>query len=235
MGRHRRLGRAGRRNSAGPDTSAGAVLRTVAVGAETPELTIEAIPIPPPNASLQMAINSIINEFGGAAEPDPPQPEVEGRIVREIRREFHVSRFGQRDALYSLRRAIGQARRLVMIAGPSFSRTAHNDEAPRPAGAPPAIDLVDVLAERMSDVAGLRVLIALPRQPDVSLAYGGWVRHTFDARNEAVDELQGVDPERVIVFHPSGFPGRWPRSRHRPSSSTTSTRSSGRRTGGAAG
>jgi hypothetical protein len=35
------------------------------------------------------------------------------------------------------------------------------------------------------------------------------VRHAFDARNEAVDVLQGVDPERVAVFHPCGFPGRW--------------------------
>jgi len=192
-----------------PASGAGAVLRTVAAGAETPELTIESIPIPPANASLQMAINSIINELGGATDPDPPQPAAEGRIVTEIRREFYVSRFGQRDALYSLRRAVGQARRLVVVAGPSFTRTAHADEPARPAGAPPAIDLVEVLADRMSVQQGLFVLIALPRHPDAALTYGGWVRHAFDARNEAVAELQGVAPSRVAVFHPCGFPGRW--------------------------
>jgi hypothetical protein len=130
--------------------------------------------------------------------------------VKEIRREFHVARFGQRDALYSLRRAVNEARDLVMVAGPAFGATAHSDEPARPNGAPPAVDLVAELSARMAAQPSLRVLVAVPRHPDFSLAYGGWVRHTFAARNAALDELMGVDPERVIVFHPSGFPGRWP-------------------------
>lgn len=185
-----------------PATCAGAVLRTVAVGVETPELLPAAIPAPPPGATAQTVINSLAGLVGVPAPTFTVVNDVQ--IIQEIRREFAVTRNGQRDALWALRRAVGSARRLVFVASPQFCATA------RPDGAPAAheLDLVAVLADRMASQRSLRVVIAVPRLPDHAKSYGGWVREALQARAEAVDALRGVDAKRVAVFHPVGFPGR---------------------------
>lgn len=187
-----------------PATCSGAVLRTVAVGVETPELLPTAVPEPGPGANVQSLVDDLASLLG------VPAPTVtvanEAQIVREIRREFTATRQGSRDALWSLRRAVGQARRLVFVASPQFAATARPDGD----GAPSAheLDLVDVLADQLDAQRSLRVVIATPRLPDHVPAYGGWVREALQARAEAVAALQAVDPARVAVFHPVGFPGR---------------------------
>ena len=188
-----------------PRTTAAAVLRTVAIGCETPELTLPGIPMPSPTASVQ----NLVNDLAAALGVSPPTVTItnEAQIVREIRREFQWSRFGARDAQWALRRAVHQARDLLLIVSPQFARTAQ----PPPGGGAAAaheVDLVDELVDRMTAHRSLRVLIALPRWPDAALAYGGWVRQSFEARNEAVAALRAVDATRVAVFHPAGFPGR---------------------------
>jgi hypothetical protein len=67
---------------------------------------------------------------------------------------------------------------------------------------------VEALADRLAAHRSLRVIIATPRLPDHVPAYGGWIREALTARREAVDALRGVDPDRVVAFHPIGFPGR---------------------------
>jgi hypothetical protein len=185
-----------------PTTCAAAVLRTVAVGTETPELLPDAIPIPGPTASVQ----DVIDDLAGALGVSPPPVTIANEDVMrdELREEFHVTRAGRRDALWALRRAIGQARDLVFVTSPQFARTARPDATPQAH----EVDLVEALADRLSAYANLRVLIALPLWPDAAPEYGGWIREAFAARNEAVDELVAVDPDRVTVFHPIGFPGR---------------------------
>jgi hypothetical protein len=183
-------------------TSAAAVLRTVAVAAESPELTLPAIPIPAADASVQNLVNSIASALGVA----PPTVNItrEAEMVREIRREFHWSRFGSRDAQWALRRALRQARDLVFVSSPQFSSTAH-------AAAPPQAHEVDLVAEletRMTEQPGLLVVVCVPRWPDYDPAFGGWVRQAFAARNEALKTLTDVDASRVVAFHPRGFPGR---------------------------
>jgi len=56
---------------------------------------------------------------------------------------------------------------------------------------------------------GLRVVVCIPRWPDFDPTYAGWVRQAFRARNEALATLRANGREdRVVAFHPAGFPGR---------------------------
>lgn len=185
-----------------PRTSAAAVLRTVAIGAESPELMIPAIPIPAADASVQ----DLVDDIAGALGVTPPTVNIarEAEMVREIRREFFWSRFGSRDAQWALRRAVRQARDLVFVSSPQFCSTAH------PPGAPEAheVDLIEELKTRMTEQPSLLVVVCLPRWPDHDPAFGGWVRQAFAARNEALQALTDVDAGRVVAFHPRGFPGR---------------------------
>ncbi len=183
-------------------TSAVAVLRTVAIGAESPELTLPVLSIPAADASVQNLVDTLASQLGITSPTVNIAREAE--MVREIRREFHWSRFGARDAQWALRRAVRQARDLVFVASPQFARTAH------PAGAPQAheVDLVAELVTRMTEQPSLRVVVCVPRWPDHDPAYGGWIRQAFAARNEALAALKAVDSDRVVAFHPRGFPGR---------------------------
>jgi hypothetical protein len=185
------------------DTCAGAVLRTVAMGCETPELSPAAVQIPQSPTPVSNLIATVATALN---VPPPPGPWLanETRIGNEIIREFNVSKFGQRDALWALWRAVRQAREMVVIVSPQFCATA------RPPGSPPTheIDLVGELAKQMAEQTSLRVVICTPRLPDMVPAYGGWVREALAARKEAIDQLKLVDPDRVVAFHPVGFPGR---------------------------
>jgi hypothetical protein len=187
-----------------PATCSGAVLRTLAVGVETPELLPSAVPEPAPGATAQSLVNDLAALLG------VPAPTItiadEAQIVREIRREFTATRQGSRDALWSLRRAVGQARRLVFVVSPQLAATARVEVGETAAAH--ELDLVDVLADQLTAQRSLRVVIATPRLPDHVPAYGGWVREALQARAEAVAALRAVDPARVAVFHPVGFPGR---------------------------
>ena len=185
-----------------PRTSAVAVLRTVAVAAESPELTLPIFSIPEPDASVQNLVDAIANQLGVT----PPGINIarEEEMVREIRREFHWSRFGSRDAQWALLRAVRQARDLVFVASPQFCRTAHPDGQAQDH----EVDLIEELKARMDAHKSLQVLVCVPRFPDHATSHGGWIRQAFTARNEAIDELRTVDPNRVVAFHPRGFPGR---------------------------
>jgi hypothetical protein len=150
----------------------------------------------------------MIND-GAAAMGLPPPPititiQNEPRVQREVRREFFVSKHGLRDAQYSLRRAIAEARELVYIESPQFARTA------RPAGPPQPfeVDLVAELATRLSQAPNLKVLICTPKEPDFATNFKGWWRQHYQARTEALGNLLAAAPDRVALFHPVGFPGR---------------------------
>ncbi|MBE2319353.1 hypothetical protein DVA67_025480 [Solirubrobacter sp. CPCC 204708] len=190
-----------------PRSCAAAVLRTIAVKCESPELAL-IDDIPAADASINDLIDVIVQKFGfDPDDVDDVDLTNEAQIVREIRREFHTQRFGSRDAQWALRRAVRQARDLVFISSPAFSATKHEKDPPGPA-APHELDLVAELALRMNEQQSLLVLVCVPRWPDADPLYGGWVRQAFKARNAALQVLKDVDPARVVAFHPNGFPGR---------------------------
>jgi hypothetical protein len=190
-------------NDPAPDaggTIAGAMLETIAPFCDSPELSF--LPVPQPGDSVQGAVDALANRLG------VPSPGItvgnEQRLLREVQREIVTAKSGQRDALWSLRRAIRQAREFVYIEGPAFGRTA------RPAGAPLAheVDLVELLRAGLQANPRLKVAICIPRMPDFAEAKANWVRAALAQRKQAIETLTTQDRQRVAAFHPIGFPGR---------------------------
>jgi hypothetical protein len=124
----------------------------------------------------------------------------EDRLINEVRREYHLSTHGARDALWSLTRAFREAEELVYIETAGFARTA------RGGGAAHNIDLVQVLADRLAAQPNLKVIVCTPRETDFVPA--PFVRRAIAQREEAINMLIAAGPGRVVAFHPRGFPGR---------------------------
>lgn len=184
------------------NTGIGVLLETVAAYCETPELALPGLNPPAPGSKVQDAIDyisSILNITLPSFIINNEQ-----RLQRELRREFIVSANGLRDALWSLLRAISQARELIYIESPQFSFTA------RPQGLHKKheIDLVAKIAASLEMHPNLKVIICTPRESDFAPKYKTWSRQHFAARKEAVSKLLTIAPDRVSVFHPAGFPGR---------------------------
>jgi len=172
-------------------TGIGVLLETAAALAETPELS--ALTPPAPGFTVQTAVNNIAASLG------IPAPTVtianEPRMQTEVRREFLVSGGGLRDVLWSLRRAVHQARELIYIESPQFAHTG-------------ATDLVAEIAASLAAHPNLHVIVCTPREADFAKNYKGWSRQHYKARSQAVGDLLAAAPDRVAVFHPVGFPGR---------------------------
>lgn len=185
------------------NTGAGVVLETIAVGCETPWL--ESL-TPPPAGNT---VNQMIQNAATAMGVSPPSITVsvanEPRLQREVRREFFAAKRGFRDAQWALRRAFSEARELVYIESPQFAMTAR----PGVGGAESyEVDLVAVLAERLESQRALRVVICAPRLADFADDYRTFHRQHYAARLEAYNELRKKARDRVLLFHPVGFPGR---------------------------
>jgi hypothetical protein len=190
-------------NPPAPDstgTVAAVALETVAAICDTPELSV--LPDPQPGDSVQGLVDAITNALG--APHVPVNVANANEIVLRVQREIVASKHGLRDALWSLRRALGQARELIYIESPAFARTA------RPAGPPDAheIDLVDIIRQQLVANPRLKVIVCTPRVPDFDPSRGGWVRTAFAHRKEAITLLSSAAQARVAAFHPIGFPGR---------------------------
>ena len=182
------------------NTGIGVVLETVAAVCETPELSLVTPPAQGTNA--QQVMNAIASAIGVPAPTFTLGNDT--RIIAEVRRECFVSASGLRDALWSLRRAVREARELIYIESPQFARTA------RATGQPTAeqVDLVAEIVTSLTAHPNLRVIICTPRESDFAAKYPGWGREHYKARTEAVGNLLAAAPDRIAVFHPVGFPGR---------------------------
>jgi|GEM_PF-1194377 len=187
-------------DSTASNTGIGVLLETVAAVCETPELS--TFTPPAPGSTVQQVINDLASALGVS----PPKLKFgnEPRIQTELRREVIVSQAGLRDALWSLHRAVRQARELIYIESPQFARTARPSVAPKPQ----EIDLVAEIAASLQTHPNLKVIICAPREADFATNYRGWSRQHFQGRTEAVGNLLAAAPDRVAVFHPVGFPGR---------------------------
>jgi hypothetical protein len=181
-------------------TVAAAVLETVAAVCDTPELSL--LPDPQPGDDPQTIVNQVTSALGTSTVPVAATSAAE--LVRRVQREIVTAKHGQRDALWSLTRAISQAREFIYIESPAFAPTA------RPAGAPIGhqIDLVQLLGAVLEDNPRLKLAICTPRLPDFAPDKQGWVRTAFRHRKEAIDFLASKAKPRLAAFHPIGFPGR---------------------------
>ena len=86
-----------------------------------------------------------------------------------------------------------------------FGRTARPDATHPETG---LVDLVTLLATRMTANPRLKVIICVPRFPDFPVEQENWFRAALKQRKEAIDLLVAADTNRVAAFHPIGFPGR---------------------------
>ena len=186
------------------NTGVGVLLQTIAKGCETPWLG--PLSPPPPNVLLDDLIDDAIDEMGINNFDVDLDVNNEPRLQRQVRRDFFVSRHGIRDTLWSLRRACSQATELIYIESPQFNATAQPNEGLVAA----QVDLVQIIHARLEDkdAPNLKVIICMPKDPDFGYEYKGWWRHHYAARRDAINLLLSVAPDRVLAFHPVGFPGR---------------------------
>lgn len=64
------------------------------------------------------------------------------------------------------------------------------------------------IVTRLTDHLNLKIIICTPRESDFAANYPGWGREHYKARTEAVSNLLAAAPDRIVAFHPVGFPGR---------------------------
>ncbi|WP_105970021.1 phospholipase D-like domain-containing protein [Streptomyces geranii] len=180
---------------------AGAVLETIAPLIDSPELSF--LPLPPTGASVSALVGQVAAALGA------PAPVVaianEARLLRELQGEIQTAKDGQRDAMWSIARAVAEAREYVLIESPMFGRTA------RPDGTHPEdglVDLVTLLVTRLNENPRLKVMVCVPRFPDFPVEQENWFRAALVQRKTALELLVAADTNRVAAFHPIGFPGR---------------------------
>ncbi len=153
------------------------------------------------NSQLRSAINSLAASAKGLL------------LYSEFRREAVTAKRGRRDALPVLTAALKSARDLIYIETSAFSYTDYlpNDPSnPSNANDPakPATDLVTLITGRLAVQPGLKVLIGVTKEAPVGVGYETFAARAYDRRERAFEDLKAVDPARVTLFHPIGFPGR---------------------------
>jgi len=186
------------------NTGTGVLLQSIAAGCETPWLS--SLTAPAPGVTVSQMIQDAANAIGVPPPNITIDIDNEPRIQKQIRREFFAAKHGFRDAQWSLLRAFSEARELVYIESPQFARTAY----PTDPNAPQSfeLDLVKVLKDRLNAHPNLRVIVCTPRFSDFAENFRTFHRHHYQARMAAFTELQAVAKDRVLLFHPVGFPGR---------------------------
>ncbi|HEX6888663.1 MAG TPA: hypothetical protein VF143_11205 [Candidatus Nanopelagicales bacterium] len=185
--------------AAGAPYLAGAMLETIAAVTDSPELAL--LPVPSETDTIQSLVDAITSAFGVAPGTVSGTLANEARLRHQLQREIATARRGQRDAMWSLARAVAEAREYVFVESPMFAATAG-------AGDASLVDLVDLLETRLTANPNLKVLISVPRLPDFAAAAPPFVRGAFRDRAAAITALQTAAPARVAAFHPIGFPGR---------------------------
>ena len=153
------------------------------------------------NTQVTNAINSLAGSAHGAT------------LYNEFRRDAVTARYGRRDALPVLKAALKSARELIYIETSALSHTDYlpnNPNNPQNAEDPPKsdTDLIKLVAARMEAEPGLKVLIGVSKEFPAGIGYETFAARAYDRRMKALAILQQVDPNRVTLFHPIGFPGR---------------------------
>jgi hypothetical protein len=185
--------------AAGTPYMAGAMLETISAITDSPELSV--IPVPAETDTIQSLADTVVSAFGLAPGSVTVNPSNEARLRHQLQREIATAARGQRDAMWSLGRAVSEAREYVLIESPMFAETASTTDLH-------LVDLVDLLVARLGANPLLKVMISLPRLPDFNPSNPPFVRAAFRDRKAALEALQTAASDRVAAFHPIGFPGR---------------------------
>ncbi len=217
---------------------AGAVLQTVAAQCESPELSLlrTASIIDPGSptlprtfdeliatakqwlqqlvtgsgipAALASRATTLIDKLDDLRDNAPADESRKERIFTEILREIAASGWGRRDTQWALAGALARAERFVYVETPGVSPTA----APATTDAY-ARDLFEVLTARMNANPALHVVICTPEEPDYPFGFNPFSDDERKRRRDAILALPTADVadpvgNRVVAFHPVGFPGR---------------------------
>lgn len=189
--------------AAGQPFLAGAMLETISATTDSPELSL--LSVPSESDTIQSVVDDILTAMGLPQGSVTPSVHNEARLRHQLQREIATSKRGQRDAMWSLARAVSEAREYVYIESPSFQRTAQDGDTH-------LVDLVQLLQHRLDNNPRLKVMICIPRLPDFLVTEESWVRAAFRDRKAAIEALTsgpgGANVDRVAAFHPIGFPGR---------------------------
>ncbi|MEN8202287.1 MAG: hypothetical protein ABFS28_06805 [Bacteroidota bacterium] len=166
-----------------------------------PELVNDVASLLPPSVSSLTQVRNAINNLANNAQGI--------LLYNEFRREVFTSRHGRQDALPVLTSAIKSARDLIYIETSALSYTDYEADGDRDLDPPNRdTDLISLIAEQMTNRPNLKVLIAVSKEVLSGQGYESFAARAYDRRKKALDILQGVDPRRVTLFHPIGFPGR---------------------------
>lgn len=204
-------------------TMSAALLQNISPGADSanlkhiPDAAFDALP--PDWPGVVSAVNSLIP--AGLASNNAVRNAInslatsaKGQLLySEFRRDVVTAHHGRRDAVPVLRAALKAARELIYIESSAFSYTGYLQDDPanpeNPNDPPdPDTDLVKLIARRLSEQPGLKVLIGVSKEVPVGIGYETFAGRAYDRRKRAVEDLRTADPARVTLFHPIGFPGR---------------------------
>jgi hypothetical protein len=218
-------------STANAGTFTGAVLQTIAPSCETPELSLLKSLVDDNLSSIPATfdqfvdwfvglVNDVASRFPGNTFVNRIQTEIvtalnnlkdnstlnestRERLFDEIHRELMSSCYGRRDTQWALAGAISKARHFIYIETPGFASTQKDYGT---AAVPPyAADLLQLTGSRLNQATGLHVIICTPKFPDFAPGYEPM------AAQETADRaarILALPPERVVAFHPIGFPGR---------------------------
>ncbi|MCC6725999.1 MAG: hypothetical protein IT258_15950 [Saprospiraceae bacterium] len=200
-----------------------ALLQNIAPGADSPNLKhipdaiLNALPsnwtnlvsqisnVVPSITSTNTALRTAISNLSAN-----PQGNL---LYNEFRREAFIAKHGKRDALPAIMAAIKAARELIYLETSAFSFTDYLPNNPANADnsndpPKPNSDLVSLIGAQMQAFPNLKVVIAVSKEPLVGKGYESFAARAYDRREKALNHLKNVDSERVLLFHPIGFPGR---------------------------
>ena len=183
----------------------GAVLQSVAPVVDCPELSLlpESVldALPDDWAGLIGLLGPLLPGSLSGLPGMVPTPGAGDRWVEEVRRVARAAKKGRRDTQWAWRWALSRARRLVYVETGLLSAAADGTEDHE-------VDLVDLLVQRLQAEPGLRVILVLPRRIGFGAGYESFAQRLYLARNAAVQSLRTAAEDRVVVYHPVGFPGR---------------------------
>ena len=222
---------------AGNGSFAAAVLQNVAPGCETPELgplrqlietNIGSLPdtfdelVDQVSDFVESALNDVIGRFpagalrteienrrdqlieaiGNLKDDDALSESDKERLFNELHREILSSTHGRRDTQWALNEAIANSRRFIYIETPGFATTRKDYTGDVP---PYALNLLASISDRLAAAPGLHVIICTPKFPDFATGYEPF--SAYEAKNRR-ERILAFPAERVVAFHPVGFPGR---------------------------
>lgn len=145
----------------------------------------------------------LVNELNNLKENETLSESKKERLYNELRRELMASCFGRRDAQWALKGAIAQARRFIYIETPGFCSTQQDyGSSPVPAY---AADLISAISARLSSTPGLHVILCVPKYADFAVGYETLATCEVSDRRT---KILALPTNRVVSFHPIGFPGR---------------------------